>query len=414
MFYIYEFVFLIFIIFSPIIFLLRIISGKEDPKRFLEKFCLYYKYKNTNKTIWLHGASIGEITSVIPIVEALEKNKKIKKILLTSSTASSASIIKKYKFKKTTHVFFPIDTNYFANRFIGYWKPQIALFIDSEIWPNMFKNLNKNKVPIILLNGRITKKSFLRWRKFPKFSKKIFGKISLAMPQNTETIKYLKILGAKKIKIAGNLKYFGKSRKIIDGNTKKLFKNRLIFCAASTHYNEELFIGKIHKELKLTHKKLLTILIPRHANRSKSITGELENIDLKIITKSSKKKISKNTDIYIVDTYGETSKFYGLSNITFLGGSMVPHGGQNPLEPARMGSYILHGPNIQNFKEVYNMLSKLNVSSKVDNINNMKKNIIRKIKYKQPRKASQKLNFIGNEILKKNLIEINKYFNESK
>ena len=410
MFYIYELILLIFIIFSPIIFLLRIISGKEDPKRFLEKFCLYYNNHNINKTVWLHGASIGEITSVIPIVEALEKNKKIKKILLTSSTASSASVIKKYKFKKTTHVFFPIDTNYLTNRFIRYWKPQIALFIDSEIWPNMFKNLNKNNIPIILINGRITKKSFLRWRKFPNFSKKIFGKISLAMPQNSETTKYLKILGAKKIKIAGNLKYFGKSKKIIDKNSKKLFKNKLIFCAASTHYNEELFIGKLHKELKLKYNNLLTILIPRHANRSQSITNELENIDLKTITKSSKKKISKNTDIYIVDTYGDTSKFYGLSNITFLGGSIVSHGGQNPLEPARMGSYILHGPNIQNFKEIYIMLSKLNVSSKVNNIKNMKKNIIRKIKYKQPLKVRKKLNFMGNEILKKNLNEINKYF----
>jgi len=410
MFYIYELILLIFIIFSPIIFLLRIISGKEDPKRFLEKLCFYSNYYNINKTVWLHGASIGEVTSVIPIVEALEKNKKIKKILLTSSTTSSASIIKKYKFKKTTHVFFPIDTNYFANRFIRYWKPQIALFIDSEIWPNMFKNLNNHKIPIILLNGRITKKSFLRWRKFPNFSKKIFSKISLALPQNSETIKYLKILGTKKIKIAGNLKYFGKSKKNLDKNTKKLFKNRLIFCAASTHYNEELFIGKIHKELKLKFNNLITILIPRHVDRSQSIINELENIDLKTITKSSKKKISKNTDIYVVDTYGEATKFYELSNITFLGGSMVPHGGQNPLEPARMGNYILHGPHIQNFKEIYIMLSKLNVSSKVNNINNMKKNIIRRIKYKQPQKVSHKLNFIGNQILKKNLKEINKYF----
>ncbi len=410
MFYIYELIYLILIIFSPFIFLLRIVSGKEDPKRFLEKFCLYSNYGNIEKTVWIHGASIGEITSVIPIVEALEKNKKIKKILLTSSTTSSASVIKKYKFKKTTHVFFPIDTNYLSNRFIRYWRPQIALFIDSEIWPNMFKNLNKNKIPIILLNGRITKKSFLRWKKFPKFSKKIFSKISLAMPQNTETLKYLKILGAKKIKIVGNLKYFGKSKKNIDKNTKKIFKNRLIFCAASTHYNEELFIGKMHKELKLKFNNLITILIPRHTNRSRSIINELENINLKIISKSSKKKISKSTDIYLVDTYGETSKFYGLSNITFLGGSIVPHGGQNPLEPARMGNYILHGPNIQNFKEIYIMLSKFNVSSKVNDINDMKKNIIKKIKYKQPQKVKQKLNLIGNEILKKNLKEINKFF----
>ncbi len=381
MFCIYEVLGLIFIIFSPIIFLIRIILGKEDPKRFLEKFCIYSKRFKIRKTIWLHGSSVGEILSVIPIINVLEKNKKIKKIILTSSTTSSALIFSKYKFKKTTHIYFPIDTNYLTKKFIKYWKPQIALFIDSEIWPNMFNNLKINNIPIILLNGRITKKSFKRWMKFPYFAKKNFSKISLAMPQNNETSKYLKTLGVKKIKIVGNLKYFGQSKKFLDKNTKKLFKNRLIFCAASTHYNEELFIGKIHKELKLKYNNLLTILIPRHANRSNSIANELENIGLKIITRSSKQKISKNTDIYIADTYGETSKFYGLSNITFLGGSLVPHGGQNPLEPARMGSYILHGPNIQNFKEVYNMLSKLKISSKINSVFSMKKIVNKKIKY---------------------------------
>ena len=409
MFCIYEVLGLIFIIFSPIIFFIRIIVGKEDPKRFLEKFCIYSKRFKIRKTIWLHGSSVGEILSVIPIINVLEKNKKIKKIILTSSTTSSALIFSKYKFKKTTHIYFPIDTNYLTKKFIKYWKPQIALFIDSEIWPNMFNNLKINNIPIILLNGRITKKSFKRWMKFPYFAKKNFSKISLAMPQNNETSKYLKTLGVKKIKIVGNLKYFGQSKKLLDKNTKKLFKNRLIFCAASTHYNEELFIGKIHKELKLKYNNLLTILIPRHANRSNSIANELENIGLKIITRSSKQKISKNTDIYIADTYGETSKFYGLSNITFLGGSLVPHGGQNPLEPARMGSYILHGPNIQNFKEVYNMLSKLKISSKINSVFSMKKIVNKKIKYKQPLKVNQKLNMIGNDILKKNLNEINKY-----
>ncbi len=409
MFFIYEVLGLIFIIFSPIIFLIRIFSGKEDPKRFLEKFCIYSKRFKIKKTIWLHGSSVGEILSVIPIINALEKNKNIKKIILSSSTTSSALIFSKYKFKKTTHVYFPIDTNYLSNKFIKYWKPQVALFIDSEIWPNMFNNLNINKIPIILLNGRITGKSFRRWMKFPNFAKKNFGKISLAMPQNNETSKYLKKLGVKKIKISGNLKYFVHQKKSLDKNTKKKFKNRLIFCAASTHYNEELFIGKMHKELRLKNKNLLTILIPRHANRSSAIANELKNIGLKIITRSSNEQISKSTDIYIVDTYGETSKFYELSNITFLGGSLVPHGGQNPLEPARMGSYILHGPNIQNFTEIYNMLSKLNISSKINSIFNMKKIVNKKIKYEQPKKVGQKLIHIGNNILKKNLNEINKY-----
>ncbi len=409
MFFIYEVLGLIFLIFSPIIFFVRIILGKEDPKRFLEKFCVYSKKVKIKKTIWLHGSSVGEIISVIPIIYYLEKNKKIEKIILTSSTTSSAFIFSKYKFKKTTHIYFPIDTKYFTKKFIRYWKPQVAFFIESEIWPNMFNSLKTNNIPIILLNGRITKKSFSRWIKFPKFAKKNFDKISLAMPQNIETSRYLKKLGVKKIKIVGNLKYFGQSKKLSDKYTKKLFKNRLIFCAASTHYNEELFIGKMHKELRLKNKNLLTILIPRHANRSAAITNELENIGLKIITRTSKQKISKSTDIYLADTYGEASKFYTLSKITFLGGSLINHGGQNPLEPARAGSYILHGPNIQNFKEIYKMLSELNISSKINNINNMKKIIGRKIRYKQPSKVIKRLNFIGNDILKKNLNEINKF-----
>ena len=409
MFLIYELLGFIFIIFSPIIFIIRIILGKEDPKRFLEKFCLYQNKFKFEKTIWFHGASVGEILSVVPIINYLEKNNKIKKILLTSSTKSSAMIFPMLKFKKTIHVYFPIDTNYLSNKFIKYWKPRMALFIDSEIWPNMLNNLEKNKIPIILLNGRITKKSFNRWKKFPEFSKKIFEKISLALPQNIESFKYLKSLGVKKIKIAGNLKYFGNKKNFIYQNLNKKFKNRTIFCAASTHYNEELFEGKVHKKLKLKFNNLLTILIPRHVNRAESITRELENIDLKVTSRSSKQIVSKKTDIYLVDTYGETSKFYGLSKITFLGGSLVPHGGQNPLEPARMGSYIIHGPNIQNFKEVYDMLSKIHVSSKINTTNKMKKVIINKINFRQPVKVKRKLNSIGNIILKKNLNEINKY-----
>jgi len=409
MFFIYEVLGLIFILFSPLIFLIRIILGKENPQRFLEKFCIYSKNPNFKKTIWLHGASVGEILSVIPLIQELEKNKKINKILLSSSTTSSAHIFSKYKFKKTTHIYFPIDTNYLTNKFINYWNPKVAIFIDSEIWPNMFKNLEKNNIPIVLINGRITKKSFMRWMKFPSFAIKIFKKISLALPQNTETLKYLKILGVKKIKFVGNLKYFGQSKKFLDKSTKLKFKNRLIFCAASTHYNEELFIGKLHKELKSKYKNLLTIIIPRHINRSNSIINELESVNLNTVIRSSRQKISKTTDIYIVDTYGEATKFYELSKVTFLGGSLIKHGGQNPLEPARLGNYILHGPNIQNFKEVYRMLSKLNVSKKANNINNMKKIIDRKIEYKQNSKIIKKLNLIGINILKKNLTEINKF-----
>ena len=409
MFFIYNALGLIFILFSPLIFFVRIFLGKEDPKRFLEKFCIYSNKLKIKKTVWFHGASVGEVVSVLPIIKSLEKNKKIKKILLTSSTTSSALIFKKYNFKKTIHLYFPIDTNYFTYKFIKYWNPQVAIFIDSEIWPNMIKNLYLQKIPIVLLNGRITEKSFSRWKKFQNFSKKIFGKISIALPQNAETSNYLKILGVKKIKIAGNIKYFGQKNNISKKNIGNFFKKRLIFCAASTHYNEEILIGKIHKKIKLKYKNFLTIMVPRHINRSISIVNDLENIGLKIVTRSSNKKITKDTDIYLVDTYGEALNFYKLSKITFVGGSLISHGGQNPLEPARTGNFILHGPNTQNFHEVYNMLSRLKISTKVNNANQIEKIVIKNIKFKQPLNVIQKLNLKGNTILKKNLNEINKY-----
>ena len=410
MYFIYEVLGLVVIAFSPFIILYRIIRGKEDPKRFLEKYCFYSKKNKSKLTIWIHGASVGEILSAIPIIKYFEKNKKIKKILITSLTRSSSLILSKYNFKKTIHKYFPIDTNYFTNKFINFWNPKLAIFIESEVWPNMFKNLYFKKIPILLLNARLTKKSFYRWKNFPNFSKLIFSKISLAMPQNIETFNFLKILGVKKLKLNGNLKYYGeKQNKKQNKNLKNKFKNKKIWCAASTHQDEELFIGKVHSRLKIKEKNLLTIIIPRHINRVENIINELNKIGLNTVIHSSNKKISAETDIYLVDTYGETSNFFELSNLTFLGGSLIPHGGQNPLEPARKGNYILHGPNIDNFLEVYSILKNLRISSKIKSVPQMEKMVINKINFKQPILINKKLFSIGEKVLKKNLNEIKKY-----
>ena len=410
MYFIYEVLGLVVIAFSPFIILYRIIRGKEDPKRFLEKYCFYSKKNKSKLTIWIHGASVGEILSAIPIIKYFEKNKKIKKILITSLTRSSSLILSKYNFKKTIHKYFPIDTNYFTNKFINFWNPKLAIFIESEVWPNMFKNLYFKKIPILLLNARLTKKSFYRWKNFPNFSKLIFSKISLAMPQNIETFNFLKILGVKKLKLNGNLKYYGeKQNKKQNKNLKNKFKNKKIWCAASTHQDEELFIGKVHSRLKIKEKNLLTIIIPRHINRVENIINELNKIGLNTVIHSSNKKISTETDIYLVDTYGETSNFFELSNLTFLGGSLIPRGGQNPLEPARKGNYILHGPNIDNFLEVYSILKNLRISSKIKSVPQMEKMVINKINFKQPILINKKLFSIGEKVLKKNLNEIKKY-----
>ena len=410
MFIVYDLLNLILLIFSPLIFLTRYFLGKEDKKRFKEKFCLFSKRNNSRETIWIHGASVGEILSIIPIIKELEKDKNIKKILLTSSTTSSASVVLKFKFKKTVHQYYPLDINFLTKFFINYWKPKIAIFVDSEVWPNMYKNLYRKKIPLILLNARITKKSFNRWKFFPNFSKAIFSKITLALPQNSETKQYLHLLGVKNIKIAGNLKYFGnlEKEKMKNDLSNKFYK-RNIWCAASTHKEEEKFIGRVHNELRSEIKNLITIIIPRHINRTKSIINELNGIGLNYQLHSENKKIKKNTDIYLVDTYGEAIKFYILSKLTFLGGSLVKHGGQNPLEPAREGNYILYGPNISNFKEVYKMLNFLKTAKKINSIKEVKKIVLKRINFNQNNKAKFKLKNIGNKILAKNLLEIKKF-----
>ena len=410
MFIVYDLINLILLIFSPLIFLTRYFLGKEDKKRFKEKFCLFSKKNNSKETIWIHGASVGEILSIIPIIKELEKDKNIKKILLTSSTTSSASVVLKFKFKKTVHQYYPLDINFLTKFFINYWKPKIAIFVDSEVWPNMYQNLYRKKIPLILLNARITKKSFNRWKFFPNFSKAIFSKITLALPQNSETKQYLHLLGVKNIKIAGNLKYFGNlEKKKIKNDLSNKFYKRNIWCAASTHKEEEKFIGRVHNELRSEIKNLITIIIPRHINRTKSIINELNGIGLNYQLHSENKKIKKNTDIYLVDTYGEAIKFYLLSKLTFLGGSIVKHGGQNPLEPAREGNYILYGPNISNFKEVYKMLNFLKIAKKIKSIKEVKKIVLKRINFNQNNKAKFKLKNIGNKILAKNLLEIKKF-----
>ena len=233
----------------------------------------------------------------------------------------------------------------------------------------------------------------------------------MALPQNLETLKYLKKFKVKNIKTAGNLKYYGEKNNQINKakSLKNKFRDFKVWCAASTHNNEEILIGKLHKRLKKVEKNLVTIIIPRHINRTNEIIDDLNNLDLKCITHSSSQKLQKNTDIYLVDSYGESSSFYNLTNVCFVGGSIIKHGGQNPLEPARLGNYIINGPNVKNFKEIYTFLNNIKMSSSTSNILKMENIILKKLKAKTNNKNIKKIIKIGNDILKKNLFYINKY-----
>ena len=408
MFLIYNIIGTIFLVISPLVIFVRMIIGKEDTKRFLEKYSLTNKNRSS-ETIWFHGASIGELMSILPVIKKFEKDKSIKKILVTSSTISSASIIKKIKFKKTVHVYYPFDVGFICNNFLNRWKPKIAIFVDSEIWPNMFEKIDIKKIPLILINARITNKTFNRWQICPTFAKQVFSKITIALPQNQETKNYLKRLGVKKIKFIGNLKFFKNSKKNFETNIQKSFKNRKVFCAASTHYNEEKIIGKLHLELKKKFENLLTIIVPRHVNRSDEIKQELKKLKLIINERTNGLKPSADCDVYIVNTYGEMSKFLRLSNITFVGGSIVNHGGQNPLEAVRMGNYVMHGRRVSNFKEIYKELKNLKISSEIKNIDQMEKVFVKNHYYKISNSKINKINYLGAKIFENNVKEIKNY-----
>ncbi len=399
---IYRILINITLILSPIIILLRLIKKKEDFKRFKEKFCFFSIKRKKGKVIWFHGASVGEIQSIIPLLEKLQKNKNVSQILITSNTLSSLKIISTIKLKKIVHQFFPIDVKFISKKFLNYWKPSAAFFIDSEIWPNMILNLDEKKIPIILINGRITKKSFLRWNYFKNFSKKIFNKFDLCFSSNIETNNFLYKLGAKKIINEGNLKFAQSEKKpiLIHKNLQKFFSLKKVWCASSTHFNEEDICGHVHKILKKKYKNFLTVIIPRHINRTSSIKNNLSQQGLKVHTHEPIKKIENDTDIYIVNTYGKTKSFYSFCKNVFLGGSIINHGGQNPLEAARFGCNILHGPNVSNFDEIYKFLNQNKISYKVRGSKMMSKTLIKLFaNSKSSNKIKKKINLIGQKIL---------------
>ncbi len=389
MFILYQILSFFFLVLSPLIIFYRIIINKENKSRFLERYGFSSIKRKNGKLIWFHCSSVGELLSIIPLIEKLDNNKKIRQILLTTNTLSSSKVISKYKFKKVSHQFFPIDNYLITKKFITYWKPSMFFLCESEIWPNLINYIYNHKIKLILINGRMTKRSFNKWKKIKFFSNKIFIKFNLCLVQNLETKKRLKFLGAKNIISLGNLK-FSTSNKIkadkLDKKILNFLKNKkILITAASTHYNEENFIIQSHLDfLRKKNKDIISIIIPRHVERANEIKKTIESFNLKTHLHNSKGIIKKSTDVYIVNTYGDANKFYKISKLVFMGGSLIKHGGQNPLEAARFGSKIIHGPYISNFKEIYQKLNTLGISHKFrsynSGINIMKKKQDIKIK----------------------------------
>ena len=360
--------------------------------------------------MWIHCSSVGELLSIIPLVNFFESNDKIHQILVTSSTLSSSKLFEKFKFKKTTHQFYPIDNSFIVKKFLSQWQPNLVFFVESEIWPEMIDEIKKRKIKIFLINARISRKSFKKWNKIEKFASNIFNKFDYIYPQNNETTKYLRKFNVKNVKMLGNLKFIPTTKPFLSRIPKNFFANRNLLCIASTHPNEEKIFIDAHLKLKEKINNILTIIIPRHIERTREICDLIKKNNFNYINHSSKKKINKSTDFYIVDTYGESESFYSLSNVVFLGGSLVQKGGQNPLEPLRFGCSLLHGKNVDNFKDIYKMLEKKNLSKLINKNKNIYKTLALFLKKrKNEKKIIHEFRSLGKQVLKQNLSEIKKF-----
>ena len=409
-----------------ILVFLRKFLNKEDKKRYKEKiFPSSFNVKRTygSKLILFHAASIGELKSILPIIKELETKFDNLEFLVTTLTTSSAYLAKTElkKFKKATHRFLPLDVNFLMEKFLSLWKPDAIFLVDSEIWPNLIFLANQKKIPLGIINARITKKTFDRWNYFPKFAQSLFTLFDLCIASNEETKKFLKNFNAKNVFYFGNLKFCESLEEIqyLNKNSKFLKSNKF-WLAASTHHGEDEFCLNTHIELKKKIENVKTIIVPRHISRSKKIKKLGEDFNLTCQILNSDEEISNNKEIIIVNSFGKLQSFYKHSKSVFIGKSTIKKfedvGGQNPIEAAKLGCKIYHGPFIYNFKDVYLLLSQKNVSKQVDNYKELAENLITDLNNSKDNNLDfiSLINHLERKILKDAMEKIYFFINENK
>jgi 3-deoxy-D-manno-octulosonic-acid transferase len=334
-------------------------KGKEDPTRLRERRGWASEDRPEGHLAWLHGASVGETLSLMPVVEQLLQRGL--EVLVTSGTRTSAEVIARRMPPGAMHQFVPLDVPRYVRRFLDYWQPDLVLFAESEIWPNMITDLERRRIPLILVNGRLSERSYLRWSKLPQVARAIFARFALCIAQSADDADRLARLGAPRVSVAGNLKFDAapppsdpRALAALSG----LVAGRPMWMAASTHPGEEELIADAHRALEARFPHLLTIIVPRHPERGYDAVEIARQAELRCALRSIGEQPDRETDVYVADTIGELGLFYRLSPLVFMGGSLVPRGGQNPIEPAKLGSAILHGPHVHNFTEVYSAIDR--------------------------------------------------------
>ncbi len=347
-----------FVLITPFLvvwFWVRRLKGKESKTRFCERLGYPKTKRPEGKLIWMHGASVGECLSMMPLINKLLELDKELHIMVTSGTVTSADLMAKRLPERAFHQFIPIDSPWGARHFVRHFHADAVLWFESDFWPNLLASIHAAKTPLVLLNGRISDKSFERWQKAKWFIKPLLQKFTLTLGQSPENARRLQVLGSPIIDCVGNIKYAAPPSPYDEKELAFLLSqigNRPCWCGASTHDNEEEKMANVHIQLKQSFADLLTICVPRHPNRADAIEKMFKKKGLVVARRSRKETIVPETDIYLADTIGEMGLLYRLAPVVFVGGSLIPFGGQNMLEPMSLSRAVIIGPHAFNFKEI--------------------------------------------------------------
>jgi 3-deoxy-D-manno-octulosonic-acid transferase len=339
---------------APRLLTWRLRRGKENPRRLAERYGEASLPRPSGPLIWVHGASVGEMLAVIPLIERLRARHFA--VLMTSGTVTSAALAQQRLPDGALHQFIPLDAPRFVGRFLDHWRPDLALFVESDLWPNLIVDCADRHIPMILVNGRVSERSFKRWRILPRAIAALLSRFELCLAQSNADAQRYGALGAPHIRSIGNLKLDVPAPPADPPTLSKLtgiVVTRSVIAAASTHPSEEDEIIAAHRRLRAKYPTLLTIIAPRHPERGPKIAEAAKGAGLAVALRSQGDLPRPEIDVFVADTLGELGLIYRLAPIVFMGGSLVSRGGQNPIEAIRLGAAIVHGPHVWNFAEIY-------------------------------------------------------------
>lgn len=362
--------------FAPLVLRERMRRGKECPERVSERRGESRIRRPHGPLVWAHGASVGEIMAMIPLVSRMRARGF--NVLVTSGTTTSAELAERRLPAGVIHQFVPLDAPRFMARFLDHWRPGLALIAESDLWPNMIVESAARGIPLILINGRLSERSYVRWRKAPATIAALLERFDLCLAQSPHDADRYAELGAPRVTMTGNLKLDvpappADAAKL--AAAQAAVERRSVIVAASTHPGEEAAVIDAHLRLRRSFRNLLTILVPRHPERGAGVVSIADVAGLRSAMRSRGELPDARTEIYVADTIGELGLIYRLSSIVFMGGSLVRHGGQNPIEAAKLGTPILHGPHVWNFADIYSALDAARGAEEVANAESLAQRI---------------------------------------